>query len=249
MDINLPLAIALGAALGLIFSALGAGGGVLAVPVLLFIFHLPLPAATGTSLAIVCATAVVAGFFHWRAGNVDWRVVLSFAIPSMLTAPLGGLLHPHVPQTVTLLLFGAVLLIVGARMWRQPQEGDARGTFKLAPAIALAAVIGCFTGLLGIGGGFLIVPALTTLLGVPTRIAIGSSAAIICACSLTGALTYAADGSVHTGVMFSVGAGALVGAALGVPLSKKLPELVLRRAFAVVALGVCARMVVEAVRR
>ena len=246
------LGLVLGAGMGLVFSAIGAGGGVLAVPLMLFVFHLPLSQATGSALAVVCGTAAVSVFFHARRGNVDWRVAGAFSVAAMACAPLGGLLHTQVPDRVTLVLFCAVLALVAIRMWRSTEplpEPQSKGHFAWPPTLGLGAATGVLTGLLGVGGGFLVVPALTTLLGVPMRIAVGTSAAVVCASSLSGALTYAASGQVAWPLLTTVGVGALLGAAAGVPLSHKLPERALRRGFAGVALLVGARMLFEALAR
>jgi uncharacterized protein len=241
---QLLLGVLLGGGLGLVFAALGAGGGVLAVPVLLYVFHRPMEAATGTSLAILFGTALVSAISHGRRGNVDVKIALAFGGAALAAAPLGALVHRRLPERVTVAAFCVVLLIAAARMWLAPgKDAEAHGRFSLVPTLALGLGIGFVTGLLGVGGGFLIVPALTALLGVPVRRAIGTSAAIVCASSLSGAATYAVAGAVEPQLLFVIGGGALLGAVAGVPLSQKLPEQALRRGFAVVAVLVCARMV------
>jgi uncharacterized membrane protein YfcA len=236
------LGLVLGAGLGLVFAALGAGGGVLAVPVLLYAFHQPLPQATGTALAIMFGTGLVSALAHLRRGNLDLKVALTFGGAALAGAPPGALLHGLLPERLTLLMFCAVLLVASVRMWLGRREGAGAGQFALLPTLGLGLAVGALTGLLGVGGGFLIVPALSTLLGVPVRRAIGTSAAIVCASSLSGAATYALRGSLEPRLLALVGAGAVAGAALGVPLASKLPEAALRKAFAVVAVAVCVRM-------
>jgi uncharacterized membrane protein YfcA len=100
-----------------------------------------------------------------------------------------------------------------------------------------------------VGGGFLVVPALTMLLGVPMRTAVGTSAAVVSASSLSGAITYAVSGALAWPMLLTVGAGAVIGAAAGVPLSHRLPEHHLRRAFSVVAVLICARLLLELGKR
>ena len=239
---QLALGLSLGAALGLVFGALGAGGGVLGVPVLLYVFHQPMAQATGTSLAILFGTALVSAISHHRRGNVDTKLALAFGAAALIAAPAGALLHRRLPENVTLALFCAVLLAAAARMWFAKSEGEGHGRFALVPTLGLGVAVGLLTGLLGVGGGFLIVPALTMFLGAGVRRAIGTSSAIVCASSLSGAATYALDGAVEPTLLAVVGGGALLGAFLGVPLASKLPERALRRAFAVVAVLVCARM-------
>lgn len=236
------MGLLLGVGLGLVFAALGAGGGVLAVPLLLYGFHQPLAQATGTSLAIVFGTALVAAVVHARRGNVDWKVAAAFAPAALVAAPLGALLHHALPARLTLGAFCAALLVAAARMWLSKREGAGQGTFALLPTVGLGLMVGLLTGLLGVGGGFLIVPALSSLLGVPVRRAIGTSAAVVCAASLSGAVTHAAKGALEPQLLAVVGAGALLGAVAGVPLSARLPEAMLRKAFAVVAVAVALGM-------
>lgn len=240
---QLLLGLALGVGLGLVFAALGAGGGVLGVPVLLYVFHQPMSQATGTSLAILFGTALVSAISHYRRGNVDAKLAAVFGAAALIAAPAGAVLHRRLPEKVTIGLFCAVLLAAAVRMWTAKSEGEGHGRFLLAPTVGLGLAVGLVTGLLGVGGGFLIVPALSTFLGVGVRKAIGTSSAIVCASSLSGAATYAFEGAVEPTLLALIGGGALLGALVGVPLAQKLPERALRRAFAVVAVLVSARMV------
>ena len=239
---QLLLGAGLGAVLGLTFAALGAGGGLLAVPVLLYVFHQPLTPATGTALAILFGAAVVSAVSHHRHGNVDWKVAAVFGAGSLTGAPLGALLHQRLPERLTLGLFCAVLLAAAVRMGLSKGDAEAKGGFQPLPGAALGVGIGVLSGLLGVGGGFLIVPALTTFLGVPVRRAIGTSTAVVGASSLGGAATYVAEGAVEPTLLAVIGGGAALGALLGAPLGRRLPEPALRKAFAVLALGVCGRM-------
>lgn len=244
---QLLLGLVLGAGLGLVFAALGAGGGLLAVPVLLYVFHQPMARATGTALAILFGSALVSAVAHARRGNVDAKIALAFGGAALAGAPLGALLHRRLPEPVTVALFCAVLLAAAVRMWLAKSDGEGHGRFSLPTTLALGLVIGVLTGLLGVGGGFLVVPALSTFLGVPVRRAIGTSAAIVCVSSLSGAVTYAIEGALEPELLAIIGTGALLGAAAGVPLAQKLPEAALRRGFAVVAVLVCARMLASLV--
>lgn len=235
MSGELLLGLGLGALLGLVFSALGAGGGLLATPVLLFVFRLPVTEAAGASLAVLFAAALVSAIAHHRRGNVDAKLALVFGGAALLGAPLGAWLHRRLPERVLLALFCAVLLFAAVRMWLQPSAEGGRFSYTRA---ALGFPIGALSGLLGVGGGFLIVPALTSVLGVPVRRAIGTSTAIVCVTSLSGAAAYSA---IDARVIAMAG-GAALGALAGVPLSGRVPERLLRKGFAVLALLILARM-------
>lgn len=231
-----------GAVLGLVFSLLGAGGAILAVPVLLFGFGLPLAQATAGGLAVVWAAAVTGAVGHARGGRVRWRAVALFGGPSMLGAVAGAWLHARVPERVTLGLFAAVVLLAVALVVRAPREAAGMPELRAAVLAPVGLAVGVLTGFLGVGGGFLIVPALLVLARLPLKEAIGTSMAVIAGASFTGAATYLVAGQAPLAVVLPVGAGAVLGAAAGVPLGARLPERALRLGFAVLASAVALAM-------
>lgn len=235
------LAFAVGAVLGVIFALLGAGGGILAVPVLLIVFSTSMAEATGAALAVVWAAAVSGAVAHGRAGRVNLRVAGLFGVPSIAGATLGAKLHALVPERVTVGLFAAVLLVAVASMnLKRKEQGEHQVSFPGLLAAGLAT--GVLTGFLGVGGGFLIVPALSLWAGLALHQAIGTSMAIIALSSLAGALVHLLAGHVPLAVVLPMGGGAVVGAFLGAPLAGRLPERPLKVGFAVVALVVAAGM-------
>lgn len=229
-----------GLTMGLVFAVLGAGGGIIAVPVLLVLFKLPLGAATGGGLAIVFAAAVTAAIGHARAKRVDGRVVLLFGPASMLGAVLGAKLNALVAERVTYALFAVVLLLATASLFRKKKEQPAAAPKGVLLLVGLG--LGVLTGFLGVGGGFLMVPALVGLASLPLHRAVGTSTALIAMSSLTGAATTLAQNSALLPLVLPIAAGAVTGALLGVPLSGKLPEKPVRAAFAMLALTVAAGM-------
>lgn len=234
------LAFLTGVALGLVFAVLGAGGGIIAVPVLLVLFKLPLSAATGGGLAIVFAAAVTAALGHARAKRVDWRVALMIGPPSMLGAVLGSKLNTMVPERVTYALFAVVLVLATASLFI-PKKDDPHA----APKVLLLAVglgLGVLTGFLGVGGGFLMVPALVGLARLPLHRAVGTSTVLIAASSFTGATTTLVNDPSLVPLVLPIAAGAVVGALLGVPLSGRLPAGPLRVGFTALALVVAGGM-------
>lgn len=228
--------VAAGAAMGVVVSALGAGGSLFIVPVLLYLFHEPLPSATGTSLAVVAAAAAVGAVWHWRMGHVRKRVALRFGAASMAVAPLGAWAHQFVPERVGVALFAAALIAASARMVLGPPlpREDAR-PLALATLLPLGAGVGLLTGFLGVGGGFMIVPALTWGARLPIRHAVGTSLLVIAATSTTGAIGYAAEGQLSPTLLVTVGGGAIAGALVGAPVASALPEAPVRYAFACMA--------------
>lgn len=235
------MAFVAGALLGVVFSVLGAGGGILAVPVLLFVFNTSVAEATGAGLAVVWIAAIAGASSHWRAGRVDVRVALIFGLPSMLGAVGGAKLHALVPERVTIGLFALVLLAALVAMWSQRRETSE--TAVASWAIVLAGVAtGVLTGFLGVGGGFLIVPALTLWAALPLHRAVGTSMAVIAMSSLSGAVVHLFAGHVPLSLVLPMGAGAIAGALLGAPLSGRLPDRPLKIAFAVLAVVVAVGM-------
>lgn len=239
------LAFLVGAALGLVFAVFGAGGGIVAVPVLLAVFKLPMASATAGSLGVVWAAATTAAASHARAGRVEWRVAIAFAPPSMLGAVLGARLNALVPERVTVILFALVLTVATLSLFRpKPDQPHASPTW----AVLLAGLgIGTLTGFLGVGGGFLVVPALVTLARVPLHRAVATSAAVISASSLAGAVSALSRDTSLLQLLLPIAGGAVTGALLGAPLSGKLPERPLRLGFALLAFGIASVMAYRAV--
>ena len=179
----------LGLAIGLSLGFLGGGGSILTVPALVYIVGQNPHTAVTASLIIVGANAGLGSLFHRGQGSLNWQVALLFGGVGMVTAYFAAGLSASISSTVLLLLFALLMLVVGAYMifGRKPQEEgqDPRGWAVIAVS---GAGVGVLTGFLGVGGGFLIVPALVMLVGLPIRQAIGTSLIIIAMNSLAGVL-------------------------------------------------------------
>lgn len=235
--------------MGLIISALGAGGSLFIVPTLLFIFRAPLPVATGTSLAVVFAASLVGALGHLRNHNVRLRIAVAFGLASMAAAPVGAMLHPLISDTASEALFAFILLVAGVRMLLSlPADDTTMPEHRLWVLAPMGAAVGLATGFLGVGGGFLIVPALVWGARLPIRQAIGTSLTIIAATTATGGATYAIKGLVSAPLLLSLGGGAIVGALLGAPLSAHLPDRPVRYGFAALTFGVAIFMFIRVVR-
>lgn len=239
--------------IGLTLGLLGSGGSILTVPVLVYLLGHQDKVAIAESLAVVGAIAL-AGFLPYAgARQVDWRSVAFFGLPGMAGTYAGAWLARFVPGAAQLVLFGGVMLAAAWLMFRNaarsttssPVAASDRGNDSSHPArhplwqIALEGVtVGILTGLVGVGGGFLIVPALVLLVGLPMRIAVGTSLAIIGLNSAVGFFKYlgvleAAQLQVdwHTmGLFIAIGVG---GTQAGRLLGKRLDQATLRKAFAV----------------
>jgi uncharacterized membrane protein YfcA len=245
----MPLAgFAAGVGVGLILSVLGAGGSMFIVPVLVYAMHLPVSEATGTALAVVCSAAAVGAYGHWKKGNLDLKVTVPFGGAAIAGAFVGALLHSLVADRILLGLFAGTLFIAAARMALGNEDRARTGEPpKLWLLLTLGLGIGVFSGFLGVGGGFVIVPALTWGAKLPLRPAIGTSLAVISMSCLSGAIGHAIQGHVSPLLLATVGSGGVLGAFAGAPLSGKIPEKPLRLAFAVLVLCLGIYMTVRVV--
>lgn len=240
------LGFLIGLVLGLVFAVLGAGGGIIAVPVLLVLFQLPTNEAAGAGLAIVFAAALTSALGALRAKRVDWRTVLFVGPVSMLGAMGGAKLNALVPERVTAALFALVLVVATVSLFRKKR--DVSGGHASRTVLVLSGLgLGGLTGFLGVGGGFLLVPALVGLGKLPLSRAVGTSAALITLSSFAGGVTVMATRPDLVMLVLPLAGGAIVGAVLGTPLTGRLPEKALRVGFASLAVLVAVGMMGKAV--
>ncbi len=240
--LGLILAFIIGVTLGL----LGGGGAILTVPVLHYVIDLPVDIAIASSLVVVGLTSAFATINHARHGRVQWRVGLIFGAASMLTAYGVGKVGKHIPPTIRLLGFALVMAAAAFAMLRgaykamraPAQAKPAANATPLAPAslnlqglIPLGAVVGALTGAVGAGGGFLIVPALTLMAGVPMHHAVGTSLFVI---ALNSAAGFAGSGmwrSIPIETIAGVVALAIAGSLVGSRVSQRVSASALREGF------------------
>jgi len=183
-----PGAIAIGISLGL----LGSGGSILTVPVLVYLLGQDEKVAIAGSLFVVGTIALAGSLQFLRARLIDWRNVAVFGIPGMAGTYLGAMLAAYVPGIVQLSLFAVVMLLASYLMLRpvdleHAEVSEPRAAWKIAIDGLLVGVI---TGLVGVGGGFLIVPALVLLGGMPMHRAVATSLVIIALKSYSGFYKY-----------------------------------------------------------
>ncbi len=235
------LGLALGALIGLSLGLLGGGGSILTVPIFVYVVGIAAKPAIAMSLPVVGGTALIGAAGHWRAGHVRLPVALGFGAVAMAAAYGGARLGVFVPGGVQLALLALVMVAAAAAMLRdRREEADAQRTHGAASPLwliaAAGAAVGLLTGLVGIGGGFLIVPALVLLARLPMKQAVGTSLVVIAMNSASGLLGYLGRVPIDwrmTGLFTAIaGAGILVGAAL----VRRVPATSLKRAFAVFVL-------------
>lgn len=232
---------------------LGVGGAILMVPMLLFLP--PLLGAPALDMQVVAAITIVQVFFsalsgvavHWRGRRVHPRVVLYTGGASAAAAFLGGWLSQYVAAESLLLLF-ALLAAVATGMLFIPRPGaDAELTPEEVPvpvvrAVGMGTLVGGFGGLVGAPGGFLYMPLMIYVLHVPTRLAVGSSLAVVLLASLFGAAGKLASGQVPLLLAGALVLGAVPGAQLGGYLSGRVHPRLLRAMVAVIISAATLRM-------
>lgn len=229
------LGLALSLLIGVSLGFFGGGGSILTVPLLVYVFGLDPKSAIASSLIIVGLASLLGAVQHWRAGNVEVRTVLLFGGAGMAGAYLGARAGAFVDGTLLLLLFAAMMILTAAAMWRgRRDEVRSREDRRPAtlPLLGQGLAVGSFTGLVGAGGGFLIVPALALWARLPMPKAIGTSLAVIVLNTLAGFAGYANHVQVDPGLVASVTAIALVGSFVGAQLATRTDPSSLRRAFA-----------------
>ena len=229
-----------GSLVGFALGLLGGGGSILAVPLLVYVVGLKdTHVAIGTSALAVSVNAFANLISHARAGTVKWPCAIVFALAGIGGAALGAVLGQHVDGQHLLFLFGLVMFAVAAGMFgRRAAGGDPQVHIDRSIAVRLVGtglLVGFLSGFFGIGGGFLIVPAIMLGSGMAAINAVGSSLVSVGAFGLTTATTYAIAGLVnwHVAAIFVLGgiAGGLAGVKLSVRLSEK--RGVLSKSFAV----------------
>ncbi|MBZ0114134.1 MAG: sulfite exporter TauE/SafE family protein [Thermoanaerobaculia bacterium] len=226
---------------GLSLGLLGSGGSILTVPVLVYVMGQDEKVAIAGSLAIVSIVALSGSLVFARRGAVHWRSVLYFGLPGMVGTYLGAWLSTPVSGQAQLVVFAIVMLLAAALMLKGPRLATTSSSVaeRSRTKIGLEGLaVGILTGFVGVGGGFLIVPALVLLGGLSMHLAIGTSLTIIALQSATGFLKHLdvleglglqVDWHV-LGIFSAVGvAGGFIGRAIG----KRMPAQKLRRVFAV----------------
>lgn len=234
---TIALAVGFGIAIGLILGLVGGGGGILTVPILVYALGSDVHAATATSLVIVGAIAAFGAFPHLRGRRVVLPVALAMAATGIPGAILGTSLNERASGPVILVLFGAVMLVVAARMLRgsSPQPATVGQPVPRAirwPVLATGFGVGVMTGFFGVGGGFLIVPALVLILSLPLRLAVGTSLVVIIITSAGGVLSHLRSGEIDWPLALVFITGGLVGALTGGQLSGSVNEGHLATGFA-----------------
>jgi len=243
--------IAAGLSIGLLLGLTGGGGSILTVPLLVYVVGLETKVAIVTSMLIVGVTSLAALLTHSRAGHVAWRTGAIFGAAGMAGAYAGAAMAQHIADALLLLLFALVMIGSALAMLRRSCGAAAVAESKAVPGerrvvrvLADGFGVGVLTGLVGAGGGFLVVPALALLGGLPMHTAVGTSLFVIAMNCAAGVTSYALSSvtlDVEAAAVISV--LSILGAILGTRLSRLISSSQLQRGFGIFVLVVAAILI------
>ena len=253
--------------IGLIVGLTGAGGSILALPILTYFFGVPAELATGYSLFVVGWVAAVGALRNGQKGNIDYKIATVFAPPTIAAVYFTRkVIVPAIPETIIqfeevalskdlaiMLLFAIVMLFASISMLRKKTHNTSDSIdlkwdlSRVLKVVIEATVVGVLTGLVGAGGGFIIVPALVLLAKLPIHRAVGTSMFIIASKSLIGFLGDVTNPSLIIDWTFLIGFTfvAMLGLAVGLPFSAKVPAPKLKKGFGVFVLVMAVFILVD----
>lgn len=255
------LVIVAGLITGLLLGMFGSGGSIVTIPILLYLVHLEPKSAIGTSLGIVAVTAAIAAVHHWRRGNVDLKVAAVFGLFAVSATYVGariGVVTPVIVQLglLALVMYGAAWKMLGSKKIAHKSAGSAAVTdgawaggndLRYGRIVLHSLGVGLLTGVVGVGGGFLIVPVLVLLSGLPMKRAVGTTLTIVAVKSAAGFAGYAGAVPIDYGVLAAFTGVAVTGSFAGGAIAHRISAERLKRAFGVFLLLVATYILVRSV--
>ncbi|MGE0631948.1 MAG: sulfite exporter TauE/SafE family protein [Pseudobdellovibrionaceae bacterium] len=253
-------------AMGITLGLMGGGGSILTVPIMVYLFSISPTVATGYSLFVVGMTALIGSVMYIRKGDIDIKVGLAFAIPSVIGVTASrGLIIPKIPEVILdtsgltltkeILIMATFAVLMIAASYSMIKKKNERKPMEAPPLIRVVLialegfVIGLIAGFVGAGGGFLIIPALVLLAGLSMRVAIGTSLMIIAAQSLLGFVGDVSRGIIVDWTLLGVVASiAAIGIVIGSAIAHKIKESNLKTAFGWFVLIMGAFILIEQLR-
>lgn len=242
MILHAALSLILGSLVGFSLGLIGGGGSILTVPLLVYVIGEPVSSAIGTSLAIVGLNALFGFFGHWQGQRVRLHTGVAFGLAGVAGAFLGAWLGHFLPGKQILFLFALLMIVAAIFMLRrkEPQTlageravfRDTYGMAEWVKVLLSGLLVGILTGFFGVGGGFVIVPALVVVLGMPMHLAVGTSLLIIAINSGAGLLAHLQYGGIDVPTTLWFALGGLLGAFGGAALAGRVQEAALRQLFA-----------------
>jgi uncharacterized membrane protein YfcA len=249
------LSLLYGALVGLSLGLTGGGGSLFAVPLLVYGLGLDFRKAVALSLVVVGSTALYGAALQARGRQVLWGAGAVLGLGGVISAPLGAIIGEHTPERLSLLLFALIMVVVGIQMLRGRLEtaisalackhsavGELRFNLACATKLLLAGLAaGMLSGIFGVGGGFLLVPALLIVTAIPVERAMATSLVAIFLISTSGFVAHLDQFSVQharTSLVFLLGSG--LGMTVGAYVKHRIPSAVLRKIFGILVLATAA---------
>ncbi|WP_406079266.1 sulfite exporter TauE/SafE family protein [Micromonospora sp. NBC_00858] len=248
-------ALGLGTVIGILLGLLGGGGSILAVPALVYGAGLPLSAAVPTSLLVVGISSATALLPRLRAGQIRWRIAGIVGAAGAAAAFAGAAVNRLLDPRVVLIGFAGLMVAAALRMLRD--QGEAGGDCALPgggvnwrgclpKSVGAGIAVGFLTGLFGVGGGFLIIPALVLLLGLPMPAAVGTSLVIIVINSAAGFAAHSGDATLDYRIAGAFTVAAIIGSLAAARFASRVPARHLSRAFAYLVMVIAAFVAIQA---
>ncbi len=223
--------------IGISLGLMGSGGSILTVPVLVYLFGQEEKVAIAGSLAIVGTIALAGGLAYLKNNLVNWKTVALLGLPSMFATYLGALLAATIPGIIQLVIFAFIMLTAALSMFNKQTISNTPHAPQSQKVILSGLFVGVITGVVGVGGGFLIVPALVIMAGLTMRKAIATSLFVIAINSYTGFIKYyfvlkQSNTTLDWSVILSVAGIGVVGTFVGKFICHKISQKELKRYFA-----------------
>lgn len=254
--------IVLGLFVGMVLALTGAGGAILSIPLLVFFLHLSIGQAAPIGLFALMLSAGIGALLGLRAGKVRYKAAGLMALLGMAMAPMGVFLGQYLPSALAEIIFSIVLAYIAMRMWHgSPAESINNkpapcqinpATSKLfwtAPCTAklglAGSIAGLLSGLLGVGGGFVIVPSLRRVSNLDMQTIIATSLAVITLVSASGFVTYALHYAIDWKIALTFGMSTVIGMLIGRFYAVKIPTKISQRVFAILAFAVAFILVIK----
>jgi uncharacterized membrane protein YfcA len=235
-----------GLAIGFILGLLGGGGGLMAIPALIYVLHYPFRTAVGTSLALVSIGALPSILLYSQKRQIHWKAALIMGCTGAFGALVGSQWASHIARQAILSLFIGLMILSAYKMLVSPALKESEvPQEKLASGLLLVSglAIGILTGLVGVGGGFLLVPALTLFGKLEARIAMATSLLVICINAVSGVVGYLTVIPTHQFSFWLLLAGAFIGSVLGFWANFRLSPQQLKKGFGVLLILLAALLV------
>jgi len=251
------LSIIAGAVTGIVLGLFGSGGSIVTVPALMYLLHFGAKSSIAMGLGIVAVTAAISSLDNWRRGNVNLKTALLFASFGVFGTYGGTKLGIHAPVVLQLGLFALVMYTSALRMLKARSAGVSPVALPQGSSIVhslppnllrvggAGIVVGVLTGMVGVGGGFLIVPALVLLADIPMKQAVGTSLAIVTVNAATGFVGYLGHVPINFPIMAVFTVVAVASSFAGTHIAHRLSHEKLKRGFAIFLLVVATYIMVK----